>query len=78
MTAIDYGIVGNLEQARVQVDHTLDRFLREKSEATDRHGLPPEIVAILRTFISSGAKRLRPQLCVLGWHAGCLDGSGES
>lgn len=71
MTAIRNDIDDlDLEHARAQVDRTLDAFLRDKQRTTRQRHLPPEIVDTLRTFVFGGAKRLRPQLCVAGWHAG--------
>ncbi|OPC84692.1 geranylgeranyl diphosphate synthase [Embleya scabrispora] len=54
---------------RHAVEHILDDFLATKARAADDAGLPGEIAEVLRGFVLSGGKRLRPVLCTLGWHA---------
>ncbi|WP_141692327.1 polyprenyl synthetase family protein [Nocardia brasiliensis] len=66
-TAID------LARVRVMVDRTLDKFLTDKATIAERQHLPPEMIGALHAFVGSGAKRLRPQLCVLGWLAAAGD-----
>lgn len=57
----------DLAAARIRVDGVLDRFLCAK--AGDDPALPAEITETLRAFLFAGGKRIRPLLCVLGWHA---------
>ncbi|KIA63925.1 polyprenyl synthetase family protein [Nocardia vulneris] len=57
----------DLAATRIRVDGVLDRFLRGKASADPT--LPGEITDTLRAFLFAGGKRIRPLLCVLGWHA---------
>jgi geranylgeranyl diphosphate synthase type I len=66
----------DLASLRRQIDITLDDVLRslsaEGSRCLGNHDDPSQI---LNRYVSAPGKRIRPLLCVLGWHAG--DGSGE-
>ncbi|MFI6172127.1 polyprenyl synthetase family protein [Nocardia sp. NPDC051052] len=58
----------DLAAIRTRVDGELDQFLRDKATATEP-ALPDELTDIVRDFLFAGGKRIRPLLCVLGWHA---------
>ncbi|MFD9574968.1 polyprenyl synthetase family protein [Streptomyces sp. NPDC059982] len=51
------------------VDAVLEEFLRHKVAAAADSGLPDEVPRALEDFVFAGGKRLRPLLCVIGWHA---------
>ncbi|MEU5304530.1 polyprenyl synthetase family protein [Streptomyces noursei] len=59
----------DLPGARDRVEAILTQFLDRKQDDAAAHKLPTEIPVALRDFLSAGGKRLRPVLCVLGWHA---------
>ncbi|WDN50808.1 polyprenyl synthetase family protein [Streptomyces clavuligerus] len=59
----------DLTVVRDQVEQVVEEFLAAKAAAASGAGHPPEVVRILRDFLASGGKRLRPLLCVVGWHA---------
>ncbi|PJN32316.1 geranylgeranyl diphosphate synthase [Streptomyces sp. CB02959] len=65
----------DLAALHARIDEALWDFLDAKTTYADTHGLPEEIPHCLRDFLDAGGKRLRPLLCVLGWHA--ADGHGE-
>ncbi|MFJ2606104.1 polyprenyl synthetase family protein [Streptomyces sp. NPDC091279] len=54
---------------RHAVDRVLADFLDTKSRAAADRGLPAEVTDLVREFVLSGGKRLRPLLCVVGWYA---------
>ncbi|MFF3215908.1 polyprenyl synthetase family protein [Streptomyces sp. NPDC002886] len=54
---------------RSQVDAALAEFLERKACEAAADGFPGEIIEVLRDFVFAGGKRLRPLLCVVGWHA---------
>ncbi|MDC0768707.1 polyprenyl synthetase family protein [Streptomyces sp. HD] len=54
---------------RTQVDAVLQDFLDAKSAAANESGLPGNISQAIRQHLHAGGKRLRPLLCVAGWHA---------
>ncbi|MGA5135341.1 polyprenyl synthetase family protein [Streptomyces olivoreticuli] len=54
---------------RGQTDLILSAFLEGKDHTAAAHQLPAEVTEILRNFLFAGGKRLRPVLCVTGWHA---------
>ncbi|MFI6996845.1 polyprenyl synthetase family protein [Nocardia sp. NPDC050175] len=58
----------DLAAIRTRVDGELGQFLRDKAAATEP-ALPDEVTDIVRDFLFAGGKRIRPLLCVLGWHA---------
>ncbi|MEU9126426.1 polyprenyl synthetase family protein [Streptomyces sp. NPDC048506] len=51
------------------VDAVLGEFLQGKAAAARSRGLPADPAQMLERFVSTGGKRLRPMLCVLGWRA---------
>ncbi|QCX82598.1 All-trans-nonaprenyl-diphosphate synthase (geranyl-diphosphate specific) (plasmid) [Streptomyces sp. YIM 121038] len=59
----------DLGAAQTHVDEVLHDFLHLKPQAAKADGLPEDIPRQLRRFLDAGGKRLRPLLCVLGWHA---------
>ncbi|MDO0910976.1 polyprenyl synthetase family protein [Streptomyces sp. DT2A-34] len=59
----------NLRALREQVDAVLEEFLEGKAETAAGRGHPPEVVETVRDFLAAGGKRIRAQLCVVGWHA---------
>ncbi|MFB7635292.1 polyprenyl synthetase family protein [Streptomyces sp. NPDC056149] len=58
----------DLDHIRACVDEVLTAFLGDL-ERTAPHPQLPELVRALRRFVGAGGKRLRPLLCVVGWHA---------
>ncbi|MET8298757.1 polyprenyl synthetase family protein [Streptomyces sp. NPDC005180] len=50
-----------------QVDVVLAAFVDARARGAVAHGFPAEIAETLRGFLFAGGKRLRPQLCVIGW-----------
>ena len=66
----------DLIAVRRAIDDHLFRFIDRKARAADAECLPEEVVAEIRSFISAGGKRIRPLLCVVGWHA--AGGSGDT
>jgi geranylgeranyl diphosphate synthase type I len=54
---------------RARVDAVLQEFLTGKADAAAARRLPDECTAALRGFLRAGGKRLRPVVCVAGWHA---------
>lgn len=53
---------------RAEVDLLLDDFLTAKARAAAAQSMPVEAGAILRDLLAAGGKRLRPLLCLTGWH----------
>ncbi|MFF4331129.1 polyprenyl synthetase family protein [Streptomyces sp. NPDC001591] len=64
----------DLDPVRSRIETVLGGFLAEQLQAPQA-GLR-EMAEVLRDFIAAGGKRLRPLLCVLGWHTGA--GSGPA
>ncbi|MFE5331323.1 polyprenyl synthetase family protein [Embleya sp. NPDC056575] len=60
---------------REQVDAVLEEFLAGKAREAAECGHPPEVVPVVRDFLAADGKRIRPVLCVVGWHA--AGGRGE-
>lgn len=58
----------DLAAVRTAVDRTLEDFLTDKLRTTEA-GEMPELIGFLGRFLGAGGKRLRPLLCVCGWHA---------
>ncbi|CDR17545.1 Polyprenyl synthetase [Streptomyces iranensis] len=58
-----------LADLRACIDAVLTEFLREKAAAAEREHLPASFVQAVAGFLAAGGKRLRPLLCVTGWHA---------
>lgn len=52
---------------RDQVDRALSRFLDEKAVDFAEFGDAVDLLAVIRTFVLSGGKRLRPLFCYWGW-----------
>ncbi|WP_234362857.1 polyprenyl synthetase family protein [Streptomyces formicae] len=68
-----------MDPARIrhQVDAVLGAFIHHKKAAAREQGLPVEAPQALDDFLAAGGKRLRPLLCVLGWHTtGSSSGGG--
>ncbi|MFF2620149.1 polyprenyl synthetase family protein [Kitasatospora sp. NPDC058046] len=65
----------DLDETRQAVDACLAGFLSGKA-LTAAQGAPDETVGVLRRFLFSGGKRLRPLLCVCGWRA--AGGQGDT
>ncbi|WKK24006.1 polyprenyl synthetase family protein [Streptomyces olivoreticuli] len=59
----------DLPGIRRAVDAVLTDFLHHKAQAAVENRLPGEVTQILGDFLLTGGKRLRPALCVTGWHA---------
>ncbi|MEV6419921.1 polyprenyl synthetase family protein [Streptomyces sp. NPDC051662] len=62
---------GGLDQdlVRNEVDGVLDGFLTRKAGTFAEQQLPAEVTDVLRDFLHAGGKRIRPLLCLAGWHA---------
>ncbi|MEU4205312.1 polyprenyl synthetase family protein [Streptomyces sp. NPDC026294] len=60
---------GDLRAVRASTDAVLEQFLDRKARTAAGRHLPTEVTAVLRGFLMAGGKRLRPLLCVTGWHA---------
>jgi geranylgeranyl diphosphate synthase type I len=59
----------DLAGVRDRVEAVLTDFLDSKAGTATALGHPQEITETLREFFASGGKRIRPLLCVVGWHA---------
>ncbi|PSJ24282.1 geranylgeranyl diphosphate synthase [Streptosporangium nondiastaticum] len=59
----------DLSAVRGRVDVVLSAFLEAKAREAAADSHPAVVTAFLRNFLFSGGKRLRPLLCVIGWHA---------
>ncbi|MCC3768467.1 polyprenyl synthetase family protein [Streptomyces sp. UNOC14_S4] len=76
MTTLDLATAHlDLPSIRNRVDIALGDFLDGKARAAAANRQPPEVIDFLRSFLFSGGKRLRPLLCVIGWHAAGGHGS---
>ncbi|MER5806640.1 polyprenyl synthetase family protein [Streptomyces sp. NPDC002033] len=60
----------DLSGIRRVVDQGLAAFLNDRVRTAVDGRLPAEVPRLLKGFLDSGGKRLRPLLCVIGWHAG--------
>ncbi|KOT97715.1 geranylgeranyl diphosphate synthase [Streptomyces rimosus subsp. pseudoverticillatus] len=58
----------DLAAVRTAVDRTLEGFLADKLKRAEA-GEMGEVIGVLDRFLRAGGKRLRPLLCVCGWHA---------
>lgn len=58
----------DLAVARAAIDTVLAAFVREKAASAADHFLPTEVTDLLAAFLAAGGKRLRPLLCITGWH----------
>ncbi|MFE6691761.1 polyprenyl synthetase family protein [Streptomyces sp. NPDC057743] len=54
---------------RCAIDVALVDFSMARSRSAAEQDLPVEVIETLRGFLEAGGKRLRPVLCVVGWHA---------
>ncbi|MFD3657856.1 polyprenyl synthetase family protein [Streptomyces sp. NPDC058620] len=52
-----------------QVNKILGEFLSVKAEQASDGRMPLEVTDVLRDFLLTGGKRLRPALCIAGWYA---------
>ncbi|MFI5476604.1 polyprenyl synthetase family protein [Streptomyces cacaoi] len=59
----------DLAGVRARVDAVLHDFLDGRVRAAAAGGMPAEVAETVKTFVGAGGKRLRPVLCVTGWHA---------
>ncbi|WP_327358063.1 polyprenyl synthetase family protein [Streptomyces sp. NBC_01304] len=59
----------DLATLQSRVDRVLHDFLATKTHGAEDRSLPVDVPVVLRDFLAAGGKRLRPLLCVLGWHA---------
>ncbi|MEU2718592.1 polyprenyl synthetase family protein [Streptomyces sp. NPDC007205] len=59
----------DLPGARDRVEAILKDFLHTKALDARMKQLPPLAASVLTDYFTAGGKRLRPMLCVLGWHA---------
>ncbi|MFD6879981.1 MULTISPECIES: polyprenyl synthetase family protein [unclassified Streptomyces] len=59
----------DLVGVRRRIDACLAAFLDRKAGEAAAGGLPREVVEALRGLLAAGGKRVRPLLCVVGWHA---------
>lgn len=59
----------NIDILREEVSSLLSGFLDDKSEQASSQELVPGIPGMIKYFITAGGKRIRPLLCVAGWHA---------
>ncbi|MFJ4478794.1 polyprenyl synthetase family protein [Streptomyces xanthochromogenes] len=64
-----------LDVVRRHIADTLDAFLTHKAHNAAVQRLPGEVTQVLHDFLFAGGKRLRPLLCVTGWHAAGGQGS---
>ncbi|MFE6103818.1 polyprenyl synthetase family protein [Streptomyces laurentii] len=55
------------------VDACLEDFLQRKLRAAAAHQMPDDAARSLRRFLFAGGKRLRPLLCLTGYHAAAPD-----
>ncbi|MEU9057038.1 polyprenyl synthetase family protein [Streptomyces sp. NPDC048384] len=63
---------------RRAVDTVLEDFLQRKAHMAANGHLPGEVTQVLHDFSFAGGKRLRPLLCVTGWHAAAGHGDIRS
>ncbi|WP_411146754.1 hypothetical protein [Streptomyces sp. x-80] len=66
----------NVQAVRTHVDSELADFLDTKTHLATGNRLPQEASLVLRDFLLAGGKRLRPLLCVIGWHT--AGGEGDT
>ncbi|MGW0735548.1 polyprenyl synthetase family protein [Streptomyces sp. NPDC002851] len=59
---------GDFTAVREQTNLILEEYLDRKATAAAAHRMPAEVVETLRGFLLAGGKRLRPLLCMTGWH----------
>ncbi|MFJ7269130.1 polyprenyl synthetase family protein [Streptomyces sp. NPDC099050] len=59
----------DLAGIRRAVDARLAGFLDAKARLAAEEGFPAEFTGVLRDLVLAGGKRIRPELCVVGWYA---------
>lgn len=59
----------DLNSLRRRIDSALEHYLSVKALAAQADHLPSVPVEVIRNFVFVGGKRIRPLMCVLGWHA---------
>ncbi|MFJ5309786.1 polyprenyl synthetase family protein [Streptomyces sp. NPDC088350] len=59
----------NLAALQSRIEEVLHGFLDAKTRAAQDLTMPADVPTVLQDFLTAGGKRLRPLLCVLGWHA---------
>ncbi|WP_128436485.1 polyprenyl synthetase family protein [Streptomyces cyaneus] len=65
------------QAVRREVGTILHAFVARKTAAARRQGLPVDAPQAVGEFLAAGGKRIRPLLCVLGWHAARDSDSGS-
>ncbi|WP_262705057.1 MULTISPECIES: polyprenyl synthetase family protein [Streptomyces] len=65
----------DLAALRRRVDAALAEFLTDRQDRATATGHPHVAAAVLREFLGAGGKRVRPLLCMVGWHAAGGHGS---
>ncbi|MEV8455564.1 polyprenyl synthetase family protein [Streptomyces sp. NPDC052095] len=68
----------NLAAVRRTVDARLAAFLAGKARRARDECLPCEVAEVLGGLVFRGGKRLRPVLCVVGWHAAGGQGTTDA
>ncbi|MFI0898119.1 polyprenyl synthetase family protein [Streptomyces sp. NPDC020983] len=69
----------DLADIRGRIDATLADFLRGRPASLPaRHRCGDELATVLADFVLAPGKRVRPLLCVLGWHAAGAPGGERS
>lgn len=63
-----------LAGARADIDYALMEFLREKAVAAEQGRLPAQFVQVVTDLLAAGGKRMRPLMCITGWHAAVGNG----
>jgi geranylgeranyl diphosphate synthase type I len=58
---------------RESVEEILDDFILSKARSAGEPDMLA-LVELLGRFLAAGGKRIRPLMCLIGWHAGCGDG----
>ncbi|RSO06937.1 geranylgeranyl diphosphate synthase [Streptomyces sp. WAC 06783] len=75
-TLTPFDVPLDLSGLRKQIDTALDHYLTVRAYTTQIENLPPLPLEVLRDFVFAGGKRIRPLMCVLGWHAARGQGDG--
>ncbi|MEU1541228.1 polyprenyl synthetase family protein [Actinacidiphila glaucinigra] len=61
----------DLQAVRSRVDAVLDDFFNSRLRGAGREAEGPfDLAEVVSDFVTRGGKRLRPLLCMVGWHAG--------
>ncbi|ARF53231.1 polyprenyl synthetase family protein [Streptomyces gilvosporeus] len=60
----------DLASVPTHVDGVLREFLDSKTRIAQATRMPTDLPGTLQGFLDAGGKRLRPMLCVIGWHTG--------